>query len=164
MHKIKGRLVNVVEDETKAGKKIKVLQVLSPPDGLIHEIIGEVITVARAVMDGRECQAIRMLTNGGKYVNTDKLVDFDIDRAWKPGKVTVHGKPTIRFKSGKPVVIFEVTDEPDQKIEGEVFLMPIKDFENRDWKPGEVKLSVGFKAWFSEYSRGLNYRCQENQE
>lgn len=163
MHKITGRLVNVVDDETKNGKKIKVLQILSPPEGLIHQITGEVVTVSRGTMDGRECQAIRILTNGGKYTNTDKLVDFDLERVWKPGKNIVFGHPLIRQKFGKAVIIFEVTEDQEQKIEGEVFLMPVKDFENREWKLGNILLNVAFKPWLGENSRGLNYRCQVNQ-
>lgn len=169
MHKINGRLVNVVEEITKNENKApyKVLQILTPPEGLIHQIDGEIITVNLGTMDGQKCQAIRLLSNGDKYTNTEKIVDYDLTRVWKLGKSIVFGRPVIRMKNDRPVLLFELCnnqDKPENIIEGDVFLCPVNDYENRNWKIGNVSVLVRNKPYVSRAGgRGVNYTATENQ-
>jgi len=168
VHKITARLTHVAENETREERKpFKVLQLLSPADGFIHCIDGEIVTIGKASMDGRECQTIRLLSNGEKFMKTEKLVDFDMDRKWKSGSVSVFAKPLIKQRDGNPVLMFEVCENqesPEQKIEGDVFLCPVRDWDSRDWKPGKVTIAVRNRPFISRFgNRGVNYTASENQ-
>ena len=169
MHKISGRLVNIVDEESKIKKvPFKTLQVLSPENGFIHEIHGEIITVTSAKMDGADCQAIRMLTNGGKYMSTDRLIDWNCERKWKPGNTVVFAVPVIKVKGKKAIPLYELVDnqeKPEQPLVGEVFLKQVVDWQQREWRPGNVSLNVRLDPFFNPEtgSRGYRYILEENQ-
>ena len=169
MHKITGRLTNIVEAESKVKKKPhKILQMLSPENGFIHEIHGEIITITPANMDGADCQAIRMLTNGGKYMSTDRLIDWNCERKWKTGEIVIYGLPTIKIKNNKAIPVFELLEDqekPEQVLAGEVFLKQVIDWQLREWRAGDVTLNVRLDPYFNPEtgSRGYRYVLEDNQ-
>lgn len=170
MQTISCRLVKVVPEETRneAKKKYNVLQVLIGDQGLKNKLSGEVVSSLLATMDGRECQAVRIIGNGSKYMRIYKVVDFDLTRKYPIGKkVDVVTLPAVKIKDGAPVVIYTAIDDQSihkSDVSGEAYLLPIKDYVVKtNYQPGDVTIPVSISPWGpSESGRyGLNYKVEE---
>lgn len=167
MHKIKGRCVKIINEETRTENAVpyKVIQMMMDRESLCHRIKGEVLVVKEAAMEGRQCLAIQMMTNGGKYNRIEHIVDFQIDRKPKKGVIEIYAKPLVKKRNGRPFAMFEMTEDqdgyPQPSTDVEFQLVQVKDYQNRDWKEGEIEIPVNYKAWMSQNSSGLNYRATE---
>lgn len=170
MQTISCRLVKVVSEETRTQerRKYNVLQVLVGDNGLKNCLSGEVVSVNIGTMDGKECQAVRMIGNGAKYMRIYKIVDFDLGRKYSIGKnVDVVAVPAVRVKQEKAVIVYVATDDQTSKINdliGDAFLLPIKDYSLKThYQLGDVKIPVFCSAWGpTDTGRvGFNYRVIE---
>ena len=167
MQKITVRLVKVVKDNTRTEnpKPYQVLQVVAGEQGLINQLSGEVLSVAPANMDGAECQALKIMGNGGKYMKTYKVVDFDLSRKYQPGKqIELYAIPQVKIKDGAPVIVYIATDDqeaPKTEPTGELYLLPVKDYAAvTDFKPGKITIPVALRPWASNNKKGINYQLE----
>ncbi|MCP4763463.1 MAG: hypothetical protein GY870_16945 [archaeon] len=161
MHKIKCECLNVVAEKTRGEKQTEynVLQVEKKGE-FIHEITGTIRSAQKVTSNGLEVTGVRLLTNGGKYVRFDKLIDTDIEKKYQVGKeVTVLAYPEIKNNNGKPDVFFHVVDEDSQVFkDSEPYITSIKDWQNRKWSTDkEITLAVKFSPYLSQQYNGMNY-------
>jgi len=170
MQIIDGRLVNVVQEVTRtdAKKPYKVLQLLNYESGLIHTLHGEVVSVTLGKIDGSPCQFLKLLISG-KYFKALRVVDYDLERKHELGSSIMKAVPRVRVKDGKSIIIYELTKNqtnPENSIHGDVYLIGINDYFNRDWHSGDVQLAVDLSSWGPDkHGRtGLNYKVAEQQE
>ncbi|MFC1819859.1 hypothetical protein ACFLZG_02080 [Thermodesulfobacteriota bacterium] len=162
MHVIKGICVNVVKEETdpKDGREKQEYQVLQVirKGNFIHQIKGVVQDVKEVTDRGILMNGISLMTNGGRYMKIEKILDEDTERKYPIGKeIEVFAVPEIRDNGGRPEVFFRVTD-PDQEIEGNTILKSIKDWSNEKWPLNkELSLKVRYRAYLGKKYNDLGY-------
>jgi len=167
MHIIKGTCVNVVKEKTRGkdgneGKDFQVLQIIRN-GAFIHRIKGVVQQVREVTDHGVVMNGIMIMTNGGRYMRIEKILDEDLDKKYTPGKeIEVNAVPDIRNKGGRPEVFFKVIDPDEENDLGQIHLKSVKDWTNGKWPLNkELNLNVRFRPFLGERYSDLDYAIQE---